>query len=54
MASEKQIGVQFYCDEEEYAAIKSAADKDMRSIASFAKFNTLKAANALNAEQKEA
>jgi len=51
MAIEKQIGVQFYCDEGEYAEIKKAADKEMRSIASFAKYYTVKKAHVVNKEQ---
>ncbi len=42
-----KIGVQFYCDEKEAQLIKTAAEKTMRSSASFAKYHTLKAAQAV-------
>lgn len=45
---ENKIGVQFYCTEEEAATLKKAADKSMRSMASFAKYYTIKAAQVMN------
>ena len=45
--AEKQIAVQFFCTNEEYASIKAASEKEMRSMASFAKFYTIKTANAI-------
>ena len=47
-AEVKKIGVQFYCIEDEVKSIKSAAEKTLRSAASFARFYTLKAAQAIN------
>ncbi len=44
----KKVAVQFYCTEEEAQSIKSAAEKTLRSAASFARFYTLKAAQAIN------
>lgn len=43
-----KIAVQFYCTEDEANTLKSAADRTMRSSASFAKYHTLKAAQAVN------
>lgn len=43
-----KIAVQFFCNDEEVATLKAAAEKNMRSSASFAKFHTLKAAQAVN------
>ena len=43
MADNKNA-VQFYCDDEEYETLTKAAERDFRSIASFAKASTLKAA----------
>lgn len=45
---EKMYAVQFYCTEAEYNAVKSAAEKTMRSISSFAKFNTVKIAQGVS------
>ena len=45
---EKRFPVQFYCNEEEQGIVKSAADKTFRSAASFSKYHTLKAAQAIN------
>ena len=47
-AKGKKIGVQFYCTEDEARPIKSAAENTLRSAASFARFYTLKAAQAIN------
>lgn len=47
-AEGRKIGVQFYCTEDEAQSIKSAAEKTLRSAASFARFYTLKAAQAIN------
>ena len=43
-----KIGIQFYCSEEEAMTIKNAAEKTMRSTASFARFHSLKAAQAVS------
>ena len=45
---EKKCAVQFYCTEEEMGTLKSAAEKTLRSAASFSKYHTLKAAQAIN------
>lgn len=45
---EKRFSVQFYCNEEEQGIVKSAAEKTFRSAASFSKYHTLKAAQAIN------
>ena len=45
---EKRFPVQFYCNEEEQGIVKSAAEKTFRSAASFSKYHTLKAAQAIN------
>lgn len=45
---EKKFPVQFYCNEEEQGIVKSAAEKTFRSAASFSKYHTLKAAQAIN------
>jgi len=47
-AEGKKVAVQFFCAEEDAQAIKSAAEKTSRSAASFARFYTLKAAQAIN------
>ncbi len=47
-AEGKKTAVQFYCTDDESQAIKSAAEKTLRSAASFARFYTLKAAQAIN------
>ncbi|MBQ4199614.1 MAG: hypothetical protein II649_07000 [Kiritimatiellae bacterium] len=52
-AEGKKIGVQFYCTEDEAQSIKSAAEKTFRSAASFSKFYTLKAAQAVNEGKNE-
>lgn len=44
----KKVAVQFYCTEEEAQSIKSAAEKTLRSAASFSRFYTLKAAATIN------
>ena len=47
-AEGRKIGIQFYCTEDETQSIKSAAEKTLRSVASFARFYTLKSAQAIN------
>ena len=42
--ADNRNAVQFYCDDEEYATLTKAAEKEFRSIASFAKASTLKTA----------
>ena len=42
-----KIGTQFYCTDEEQTVLKAAAEKTMRSVASFSKYHTLKAAQAV-------
>ena len=47
-AEGKKVAVQFFCAEDDVQSIKSAAEKTGRSAASFARFYTLKAAQAIN------
>lgn len=47
-AEGKKVAVQFFCAEDEAQSIKSAAEKTLRSAASFARFYTLKAAQTIN------
>ena len=44
----KRFATQFYCTEEEQALLKNAAEKTLRSAASFAKYHSLKAAQAIS------
>ena len=42
--ADNRNAVQFYCDDDEYATLTKAAELEYRSIASYAKASSLKAA----------
>ena len=51
--ADNRNAVQFYCDDDEYETLTKAAQLEYRSIASYAKAQTLKAAKQTTSKNSE-